>query len=52
VLSKVKNKLVIHDHTIESNANKLYSLNIEMCQIKDAVKETSDLGLGAIRGER
>lgn len=39
--NKIDSKLEIHEQIIESNVNKLDSLNIEVRQIKDAVKEKS-----------
>jgi hypothetical protein len=44
-LSEMGNKLVSHKQVIESNVNRLDNLNTEMLLIKDAVKETADLGL-------
>jgi hypothetical protein len=41
----MNNKLVSHKQAIDSNVNTFDSLNTEMRLIKDAVKETSDLGL-------
>jgi hypothetical protein len=50
-LSEIDSKLVSHKQVIESNVNRLDSLNTEMLLIKDVVKETSDLGLKRL-GER
>jgi chromosome segregation ATPase len=44
-LSETDNKLLSHKQVIDSNVNRLDSLDAEMHLVKDAVKETSDLGL-------
>jgi hypothetical protein len=48
---KIDDKLTTHEQVIDSNVNKLDSLNTEVCQIKNAVKETANLGLRQL-GER